>query len=224
MNRKLILVCFSGWRVGSSMLTGLLGKMGANLGPYDQKADVLNPRGYFECKPLVGFVRKTFLDHLEMFSSPYNIHKLEQRCKKHKKGFIDMVDSTFSDAEVIATKMLHYAVVPMFYRDPNVKVISLSRNIYDQTESLLKVHTLATGAEREGKRQRIFEWLSEVYDWAAAFKAQSGMDFLDVTFEDILDFPERECQRIADFTGLPYYDGVTDWVTPKFSRSRATHT
>lgn len=64
------LITFSGWRVGSSMITGLLEKMGANLGTYKKHSSQLNPLGFFENSLLLSFQKKCFGKHWCMFEHP----------------------------------------------------------------------------------------------------------------------------------------------------------
>ena len=215
-NMKMILVNFIGWRVGSSMLTGLIGKAGADIGKCDVKPTPYNKMGHNENIALREFQRKHFLPHWFWKDKRLEPEEMFKISSESKDEFADICKDEFGDSNTAVTKCMTGSLIASADKaGMDVRVIWLRRNLENQARSLSKVIE-----QKDYVNPATVKWLSECEAWMMEFFLYRGLPITDVRFEELLARPKKECNRLSEFLDMEIPDeAILAWIKPELSRS-----
>lgn len=218
---NIVLVSFSAWRCGSSMMVGLMEQLGANIGSVKRatRVNIENPFGSFESHLHI-FGQRVMSPYWEMFNVPppqkemlnilaHHLPEFNKRCSAEEYG----------DSEWAATKCMMGGLIPLAQKSTSVNchVIWLRRNTRGQARSLC-----ASAGITGTKRGEVHDWVCKQDVWLEVFMKEVKCNPVEVWFEDMLDDPVGCTKKICDHIGMPMVDaGIPrGWVHKEFSRSK----
>lgn len=213
---KLALVNFIGWRVGSSMVTGLLGQAGAALGVCDVKPTPHNLLGHFENVALRDFQHRRFWPHWFWMHERLTVEKMCEIAKNHHDEFASICKNEFDGFDVAATKCMTGSLIPnsMLWTN-DVRVIWLRRNLENQARSITKLRE-----QKNCVNPSVVKWLEECEGWMRNFFEKTAVKYCDISFDRLLATPVVESGRMADFLEIEISEEtVRSWIVPAMSRS-----
>jgi len=213
---KMILVNFIGWRVGSSMLTGLLGSAGADMGECDNKPTPHNKMGHNENLALRRFQKKYYWPHWFWQDRRMDPSRMVQIAIEPKDEFVDICKDEFGDSETAVTKCMTGSLIPVAQlAGMDVRVVWLRRKLQDQARSLTRVMEAKDYVNAE-----TVKWLEECERWMKDFFSYTETPFIKVQFGDLLARPKRECGRLSEYLDMEISDdAILEWIKPGLSRS-----
>ena len=213
--KKIIFVAFVGGRCGSSMTMGILDRCGCNCGPdADRSQSVENPGGFYEIESIQSLWRKESSWLItKPFEEPFSFDQIRQNVDA-KQELVRIFENEYENRYPVVVKAMDFACVAMFENDPeyDIRVVCPMRNITDQCRSIARMWGT------EYTIDCFKPWLTKMYYWMEAYKREFHFRYLDVDFNELLDNPKEQIDRIAEFCGLENTCG--EWVKPEYSRSR----
>ena len=216
--KKLIFVAVAVGRCGSSMVVGMLERAGVNAGvnPCHSKS-VSNPGGFYETRGILKFLYDYYYDHMNAFKPMFSFEKL--RDKDLLPKYLDILKHDYDDKYPMAVKALDYLPIAMFEneKDYDIRVVYVTRKLEDQAKSIRGMWS------NKGPTYEWWcDWLKERYAWADIFRDEIKFPYLGVDFNDVLDHPREEAEKMLKFCDIEAknLDEIEKWINPKYSRSR----
>lgn len=211
---KIIFVTFNGGRCGSSAMIGTLAQCGVDVGNVSLSKSVENPEGFYEVKEYQKFNTDVYKEHLTPQGYPEEPKLMRDRPGK-KKILMSIINRNFR-YDTIAVKAMGFCPLPLLEKtDIDIKVICLSRNVYNQSKSIQKMWY--------GKRtpkQDFIDWLNRCNVWVKDFKKEYNFNYLDVSFEDLLTKTDETVKEVCAFCGIKYNKkDVCAFINKDYSRS-----
>lgn len=136
--KRVIVVCSTAGRCGTSLTIGLLKKSGFDVGKIGTITDENNAKGYYEILPLQEWIFDTCrLNGYKI--EPANIERKIDLAIKSQKAFSKELDKYFTGNE-IAIKIPYFIPLYLFSPDIEIIVVSLQRNHKEQGLSIKKMN------------------------------------------------------------------------------------
>ena len=216
---KMILVNMSAWRCGSSMMVGTINLLGASVGTINSNNNQENPVGSFQNKFFMGLQHSLFDDHIKMFPDKLMpINEIKNIQTTYQLWFNSIRNIEFGAHNSCVIKCMMSTMVPFAINQKDVVmpyIINLKRNVVDQSRSLAKARF-----GHKNPPPQMIEWVTRCYRWNENYLKETNVPYLEVLFENVLDNPQKELERICNYTGLKINDEAIRFIRPEFSRSR----
>ena len=187
-------------RSGTSAVARLVKLLGTDLGPTEGllPPDRHNIRGYWEHQDFVRLNEAILERFGGSWQEPPEFHRGWEGSPKlaaHRRKARAMVRQDFQGVPLWGWKDPRNSLTLPFWRKlvPNIRCIISLRNPLDVGSSLQRVHGLSTA-------KCLDLWLHYT---AASLENTSGLPRLFVSYEDLLDDPWGETERIARFLDVP---------------------
>lgn len=229
--KKIICVATVYGRCGSSMVMGILERCGVSVGKdlSSQLKSIEVPGGSYELQILEKYWQKYYQkqnweNHVKNLINKRLTYSKLRELKSVRQELDAIIESICNGKYPVAIKSMDYVGIAAYENDSeyDIRVICLHRNIEDQARSISKMW----GNISAYPPQVFYKWLKEGYEWVEGFKKEFKFPYLDVNFNDILEDPENEGNRICEFCGINKIEPsiLFDWVKKEYSRSRIPKT
>lgn len=212
-NRSKIIIVLGMHRSGTSMIAGILSKIGINMGKRMLGRTPSNPLGHFEDEDFFNLNKKILEFTGGNWRNPPNEEDILAQKDKFKKEILNLISIKnkekywgWKDPRINLTMQLYlpYLKNPYF--------IVCHRQAKVVAESLLQRDRIEI---QEGiKLWEIYEKRIDIF-----FKEFSKLKRLDLYYENVMAEPEETVRRIIDFINLNIakerYENAVDFILPK---------
>ncbi len=177
-------------RCGSSMVAGILDRLGVNMGKDSLPADHINKLGYYEDVEFDEPMELLLGDRMTLDVFMSTLDRLG-RARGEPWGFKNPKSAY---------------LIPHLYRAfPDAKWIWVKRNFVDTVESTIKAY-----AEKIGWGFKTAS--SMVLGREACLDRYLPIDAYEIQYEDALENPRSEVQQLCSYFELPYKQEAVDFI------------
>lgn len=181
-------IVLSAPRSGSSCVAGIIQRLGINMGDKVQKADSMNPKGYYE--------DLAFQKIFRAYASEFEVSDFNPELDEELKMMLTKRRGVWGVKNPRLAFCYHW-VAPHF---KNKKVVVVMRDRKKIIESFLKYNM-------EDKERKIKNWLD-----ARDYQISKLGDYHTIWYEHILHDSKAEVRALADFLGVEVTKEAVDFV------------
>ncbi len=216
----MIVVVLGMHRSGTSLVSGVLSKMGVNMGKRLLKPSVENPKGYFEDLEFFNLNATILHEAGGDWKAPPNKETLLKVMKKNREKFRDIINRKNKNSKLWGWKdprtVLTIDGYMNFLSPKKTKFIIVFRN------SLTIAHSL-NKKKKEKFRVKVIDGLelSSIYNCELArfIKKYPRYSKLFLAYESILQNKEENIKKISEFIGIKANDNIYSFIDNKLDRS-----
>jgi hypothetical protein len=216
--RKIIPICYAGWRVGSSVLSGFLAQCGAFVTDQKPNPSILCAKGSFEDGEMIGFQQTCTAPYWRPYNSDMPVNFVEDKVDSRIKEFNRLLNERIANHEVYAYKSMMAASLPYLKRIPglDVRPIYLTRNHDDHALAIRQIV-----CSNVSQYPLVLPWLKRTQCNVSEIIRRSSYDVLNVTFEEILLKKIETTKRVCSYLDIewPGEDVVDAFILPETSRN-----
>ena len=216
----MIIVVLGMHRSGTSLVSGILSKMGVNMGKKLLKASVENPKGYFEDIEFFNLNKKILEEAGGSWNLPPNKEVLLKVMKKNENKFEDIINRKNKNSTLWGWKdprtILTIDGYINFLSPKKTKFIIVFRNPL----------TIAYSLEKKKKKKFRVEVidgleLSNIYshELVRFIKKYPRYNKLFLAYESILKEKEESVKKISEFVGIEASNDIYSFIDNKLDRS-----
>lgn len=214
----MIIVVLGMHRSGTSMVSGLLHKMGVNMGERLLKGGVSNPKGYFEDLDFLALNRHILKESDGSWNNPPLKKKLQKSIDKNQNKIKKIINIKNKKSKLWGWKeprtVLTIDAYMNFLPPDETKFILIYRNPLTISYSLNK---------RKKNRLEIMDGLelASVYEYELAkfIKKYPKHKKLFLSYENILRDKEENIKKICKFINMKFDKTMCSFVDNKLDRS-----
>jgi len=227
--RTIVAVAYPLGRAGSSALMGLLKVASVHVGADEHlsKPAPMNPKGFFELPAQEEFLRHVYASVYPEISLPPCLAMVDEIGERYADDYMALLSRELGDRFPAGVKSQWFLTLPFLHRvrdDFDVRVLALSRNLEDQTNSLLQVYRQT---DRPVLQVATPEFVSIYIQAWSQFGEQIlnlyRFPTLAVSFDELMSRPLETTRTITDFLGLPGppEERIRDWLDPSLTHRSA---
>ena len=216
----MIIVVLGMHRSGTSLISGLLNKMGVNMGKRLLSPSVENPKGYFEDLDFFDLNSKILKEAGGDWNLPPNKEVLLKVMEKNKNKFEDIINRKNKNGKLWGWKdprtVLTIDGYTNFLSIKKTKFIIVFRNPLTIAHSLNK-------KKKKKFRLNVIDGLelSNFYnhELVSFIKKYPGYNKLFLAYESILKNKEESIKKISEYIGIKFNKDVCNFIDNKLDRS-----
>ena len=208
----------SGWRVGSSAVTGFLERAGVHLGKYNTVKATTNPYGSFEGLFMIAYQHRHFSNHHMPHTLEMTNEDIEKKCIETKEEFLEDWDKQFGENDTVAVKCLMGTLIPaikIHLPETKLKVVWLRRNLENEALSLSRVMGV------NSIHPKVFEWVVNADKFLDKYLKDQNVSIHEMYFDALLKDRVGVANSLCDYCEIDRLpdDLINDWFKPEYSRS-----
>jgi hypothetical protein len=190
MDKTFFILCDA--RSGSSLLGGVLSKLGVNMGDNLKEGSLTNPKGYYEDRDLQSLAANL-------------LNREPTEAYKGAKEYLEEKDDKY-----VGLKTGNGKLTKAFkFFEPHAEGIHI---IVPHRDTEEQIASMMTSIDRNKSYETFKERLEENYELIDEVAGEYPR--LDIDFDDWFKTPAKQVEKICDFTGLDYSEEAVNFVDP----------
>jgi len=216
MKLTVVASCFG--RAGTSALMGTLAQVGYDLGrSLKKKADINNPKGYFELSSQDELLSQVYPNFYKIISDNLNERKDRAPTPNEMSAVFDLARQytpllrKFLQREFVSgglaaikdTRLLLLPFIQLVQQEIHPKIIMMNRSIYGRALSSLQMLANAPMELANVDRDALVEYIKGWSVWGKYLRSNLDVPILDLRFESLIFDTKNAISAVAQFLDVP---------------------